>query len=305
MSQVGAPQHDPIPIGEVAKPPFCRLPDPQALFAARAERLRALAETHGLRPYLLFLAGLSEAQAAVQAGLPAVEAPAADAVGRAREFAMPPLDRSRFTVDPAYEATLVRLLAAADRVDMPELARAALGRAVRADAAGRAAMTQAVLVDAVPAEALAEHVFVAAALQVHFARLAATLPADRLVPVGEGACPACGSAPVSSLVVGWPGAQGTRFCACSLCGTLWNHVRIKCAACGSTKGIAYQEIDGGPGIVKAETCDSCRSYVKILYQHKDPALDPVADDVATLALDLMVREAGYRRGAVNPFILGY
>ena len=57
--------------------------------------------------------------------------------------------------------------------------------------------------------------------------------------------------------------------------------------------------------VKAETCESCHGYVKILHQHKEPALDPVADDVATLALDLLLRELGYRRGAVNPFLLGY
>ena len=43
-------------------------------------------------------------------------------------------------------------------------------------------------------------------------------------------------------------------------------MRIKCALCGSTKGIAYQELEGGPGTIKAETCDACRTYVKILYQ---------------------------------------
>ena len=75
--------------------------------------------------------------------------------------------------------------------------------------------------------------------------------------------------------------------------------------CGSTEGIVYQEVEGGPGTVKAEACDVCRSYVKILLQHKDPALDPVADDVASLAIDMLVRESGYRRGGVNPFLLGY
>ena len=140
---------------------------------------------------------------------------------------------------------------------------------------------------------------------MHFARLAAGLDAARLVPVGDGACPVCGGPPVSSLVVGWSGAHGARFCACGLCGTLWNYVRIKCAVCGSTKGIGYEEIEGGAGTIKAETCDSCRSYVKILHQHADPAVDPVADDVATLALDLLVRESGYRRGSVNPFLVGY
>ena len=70
--------------------------------------------------------------------------------------------------------------------------------------------------------------------------------------------------------------------------------------CGSTKGISYQEIDGGPGTVKAETCTSCRGYVKILQQHKDPAVDIVADDVASLGLDLLMRDTEFRRGGVEP-----
>jgi FdhE protein len=45
--------------------------------------------------------------------------------------------------------------------------------------------------------------------------------------------------------------------------------------------------------------------VKILHSHKDPSLDCVADDVASLGLDLLMREAGYKRGGVNPFLVGY
>jgi FdhE protein len=166
-------------------------------------------------------------------------------------------------------------------------------------------MMRALLADQVPVETLADHVFIAAALQVQFARMAARLDAQALVPVGHGACPACGGPPVASMVVGWRGAHGTRFCACALCGTLWNVVRITCTLCASTKGIGYQEIDGTDGIVKAETCDECRSYVKVLHQHKQPDVDPIADDVASLGLDLLVREKGYRRGAFNPFLFGY
>jgi len=188
---------------------------------------------------------------------------------------------------------------------MPEPAMAALLRTIGADPPTRDATAHAVLVDSIPVEALADHLFVAAALQVDFARLAARLEAQRLVPVGDGACPACGAPPVSSMVVGWPGAETTRFCACSLCGTLWNYVRVKCTLCGSTKGITYRQVEGGDGLVRAETCDNCRGYVKILQQQQDPALDPVADDVASLALDLLVRELGYRCGAVNPFMWGH
>jgi FdhE protein len=304
MSKVDAPRHDPVPIGEVAAPPFCRLPEPISLFADRTHRLRSLAQGHPLAPYLKFLGDLTEAQYRIQDDLPSPEMPDADTRKRAREFGMPPLDRNCFAADRAYDATLERLLALATAIEMPAVARDALEHAIAADAGTRETMMRTLLVDSVPIEAIAEHVFVAAASQVHFARLAARLDAKALVPVGEGACPACGGPPVASMVVGWKGAHGTRFCGCPLCGTLWHVVRIKCTLCGSTKGIGYQEIQGAP-VVKAETCDECRSYVKILYQHEQVDVDPIADDVASLGLDLLVRERGYRRGAFNPFLIGY
>jgi len=305
MTKVGLPGRDPVPIGDVASPAFARLPDPRALFATRAKRFRNLAAGHDLEPYLLFLAGLAEVQDRVQLGLAEPVLPGPDALRRSREFAMPPLDRNRFVADSVYETTLDRLLPLADTVPMPNAAAEALGRVRVADAILRESMTQAVLAHAIPVEAMAEHSYIAAALQVHFARLAARLDPKSLVPVGDGACPVCGGPPTASMVVGWQGAHGTRYCGCGLCGTLWNYVRIKCALCASTKGIGYQEIEGGPGIVKAETCNSCHGYLKILQQHKDPAVDIVADDVASLGLDLLVREAGFRRGGVNPFLLGY
>jgi FdhE protein len=305
MSKAGPPRHDPVPIGEVAEPPFVRLPDPSRIFAERAQRFAALASNHPLASYLLFLAALCDAQHKAQDGVPEPELPPADAIARAREFGMPPLDRNRFTAGAEFDAAFDRLLGLAEAIEKPAAATEALARVAAADAAMREEMIRNVLADSIPAERLADHVYVAAAMQLHFARLTARLDDKRLVPVGDGACPACGAPPVSSMIVGWPRAHGTRFCACSLCGTLWHYVRVKCTICASTGGIAYQEVDGGPGTVKAETCDSCHAYVKILHQQKNPALEPVADDVASLGLDLLVREAGYHRGGVNPFLLGY
>ena len=61
MSEVGAPRHDPIPIGEVAKPPFARLPDPRdAVRAARRALRGARATATSSRPICAFLAGLAE-----------------------------------------------------------------------------------------------------------------------------------------------------------------------------------------------------------------------------------------------------
>src|SRR5262249_33251610 len=162
------------------------------------------------------------------------------------------------------------LLTAMSAREMRAAAQTALLNLRGCDSGAVIHMAQSVLAWSIPVEAIAEHVFVAAALQVHFARLAAQLNAASLVPIGDAACPACGGGPASSMIVGWSGAHGTRFCACALCGTMWNYVRIKCTLCGSTKGISYSEIDGGAGTIKAETCAECRSYLKILYQQNDP-----------------------------------
>jgi FdhE protein len=305
MSETGAPPVEAIPIGDTVAPVFACLPDPATLFAERAERFRTLAAGHDLGPYLLFLAALADIQSRVQGDLPPAEWPAPDTVQRAYGFGMPPLDRNAFRLDAAFAAVLSGLLAGLRDVAMPDLAHQALTGLQDTDESERAAMVQNVLMDAIPADAFAPHALVAAALQVHFARAAARLDARRLRPVADGACPVCGGPPVASLVVGWEGAHGARYCACALCATLWNYVRIRCTLCGGTKGIAYHGIEGDAGTVKAETCDSCRGYVKILHQHEDPRLDPVADDVATLALDLLSGAAGFRRGAVNSFLLGY
>ena len=104
------------------------------MFARRAERFRALANGHELKPYLVFLAELSAVQHSIQDGLAAPELPAADAIALARQHAMPPLDRSRFTADAACEAALSRLLASAASLEMPAPAKAALFKLRAADA---------------------------------------------------------------------------------------------------------------------------------------------------------------------------
>ena len=54
-------QPDPSQIGGIAEAPFVRLPDPATLFAARARRLRTLADGSPMADYLLFLAARVEA----------------------------------------------------------------------------------------------------------------------------------------------------------------------------------------------------------------------------------------------------
>jgi FdhE protein len=305
MSEVGGPKVGLMNIGEEAKPPFAVLPDPSALFLGRSKRLATLAPKHELEPYLRFLALVTRAQHDVQPDLPPAVLPSFERIGQALQHGMPPVSRALCEPDDTMQATIDWLLAQLAGAELPAETDKAV-RAIRAASPDqRRSMATAVLEDAAPADNPAERALVAAGLQVHFARLAAMLNADDLKPVADGACPVCGSAPMTSSVVGWPKAHNTRFCACSLCATMWNVVRVKCVLCSSTEGIRYHSIEGKPDTVKAETCDSCRAYVKILYQVNDPVLEPMADDVATLGLDMLMAKDGWKRAGQNPFLLGH
>jgi len=305
MSDKHSPEPDPSVIGGVPKAPFAYVPDPVVLFTRRAARFEALAQDGALAPYLSFLSAVAHAQAAMLGGLAQPELPGAEIVARARQYDMPPLDRGALKPDAVLRETCRTLFGALTSAPMPDVAQAALTRLRAADDDSLDAMIASGLADAIAEDAVAEHIFIAAALQVHFARLASKLNAEALTPVGVGACPVCGGRPVASMIAGWHGAESARYASCMLCGTLWNEVRVKCLVCASTKGIGYQEIDGAGGTIKAETCDECHSYVKVLYQDKDVMLEPVADDVGSLGLDQLLRESEYRRAGLNPFLAGY
>jgi FdhE protein len=185
---------------------------------------------------------------------------------------------------------------------MPDPARAALDRLTQADADAREALADRVLgIDIAPADA-AQACFVSAALQVYWARMAALLDQGTVLAVEPaGSCPVCGSPAVASVVYAEGSLQGVRFLCCPLCASEWHCVRIKCPNCQSTKGIAYHHIPEQPA-VKAETCDECGTYTKILYKDKDPDGEPFTDDLATLGLDVLVGEAGWARATPHPFL---
>jgi FdhE protein len=295
MTTVGKSRGAAIDIGEVAAPPFVRLPVPPTMFAERAARLRTLVSGHALGDALAFFAAIAEAQHAVQSTLAPPLPAAAATVAQALEHGMPPLNRYTWTPDRDFRAIAAWIASELVGCAMPASAEVARSMVASADDAQLDQWATELLAAEAPPDAPGPAVFIGAALQVCFARLASTLDADTLKPIGHGACPCCGSPPVAGAVVGWPGAHGTRFLFCSLCGAAWNYIRIKCAACGTTKGIAYYAFEGEQDLVKAETCEACRGYLKVFQQHKTTAVEPHADDLATLGLDLKLRDAGWRR----------
>lgn len=296
---------DPTLIGGVPTPPLAFLPEPVKLFQTRARRFAFLAESNPLAPYLAFLAELSRLQARLAATLPPVSAIAPMRVTEAARSAMPPIDRLRVSADPALGVTLDAFVEGAVGLSMPEPARLALDAVRAAEPADRIWLLSNILSDRIPDDSAAPHLFAAAAVQVHLARLAATLDAGALVPVGTGLCPACGGRPATTSVMGTQGIENVRYAACACCATCWNEVRVKCLCCGSTKGISYRSVETTEATVKAETCKECHSWIKIFYTTKNPSLDPVADDVGSLGLDILMKETDFRRGGFNPYLAGY
>ena len=298
-------QPDPSLIGGVPTPPLAFLPEPVKLFQARARRFAFLAESNELAPYLRLLAELSRLQARLVATLPPVQPLSPERLAKAVDGAMPPIDRAGLATDMVLDAALHALLEGATEIGMPDEARQALDAVRAADAEQRQWLLANILDDEVPADSAAPHLFAAAAVQVHLARLAATLDAEALVPVSAGVCPSCGGRPVTSSVMGTQGIENIRYATCAGCATRWNEVRVKCLCCGSNKAVTYRSVGTTDATVKAEACRECNRWVKILYQAKNESLDPVADDVGSLGLDILMRDTEFSRGGFNPFLAGY
>lgn len=299
-------QPDPSAIGGVPVAPLAFLPDPAAVFDKRAGRFAFLADHGGnLAPYLRFLANLTALQARLARELPAVTPLPPERIRIARESRMPPIDRTALATDEGMHATLDRFLAEAAALDMPEPARLALSAVTAAGIADRYWLLENILSDRIPEDSAAPHLFVGAAVQLHLARLAATLDPAKLVKIRTGTCPGCGGRPATSSVMGAAGVENTRYATCGCCATQWNEVRVVCLCCGSNAAISYRSVETDEATVKAEVCGDCSGWVKILYQVKNASLDPIADDVSSLGLDMLMKDTDFRRGGFNPFIAGY
>ncbi|HKU94245.1 MAG TPA: formate dehydrogenase accessory protein FdhE [Vineibacter sp.] len=304
MALKGKVVPEPVDIGQIAVPVFARLPDIASNFKVRADRLNALAADHPLESYLRFVAAIAQAQHDAAPRLPPGTLPGKDHFAFCRAHEFPLIDRLTWKRDTSFVAGARALAAALRSVDMPEAAAQALSAFNNRDDASIEALADRVLRDAHEGWETAEVPFVGAALELHFARMAALLDAGEPQPVEpRNLCPVCGSLAVASTVDAARGRQGSRFLCCSLCQTRWNYTRIQCAHCVSTKGIAYQNIEGGSKAVRAETCDECRTYTKILYVEEDAGVDPVADDLASLTLDILVSEAGWARACPSFYLL--
>jgi FdhE protein len=281
-----------------------QLPDPARRFIATAQRLDKLAEGHPMEAWLRFMAMLSRAQHEVATTWAPATSLSEASVSRAVDARLPPLAADGHERDPSWREGLAVLLDHVARSELPVEARSAIEQLRGSETATLEKLADQFLRGGLSASDAAAAVYVAAALQVYFTGSAARMKAADLRLLEErGLCPCCGSPSVDGLITATGTTPGTRFLYCSLCSTAWNHVRAVCITCGGTRRLSLQGIEGDPGLIKAETCGDCHTYAKLLYQVQDTKVDPYADDLASLGLDILVAEAGYARHAPNPFLL--
>ena len=248
--------------------PFFSPPE-RDVFARRAIRAAELAEQDGgtMQAYLKLLAAVSRAQqAALDKCLPQAAVPK-----KTGETELPAADGE--TLPPQFSGCLKAIAAQVSR-DIPPAAQAAL--------------------DAL----LAQTAWTAWTVQL----------ADEDVPEREARvhCPCCGSEAVSNVVLSGGDWDGLRYQHCAVCNSRWNALRAKCTFCGDQSAISHERIDtDAPPVFKgarAEHCGKCGHYRKLFMLADQPHADPVADDLASLALDMLVAEEGSERGGYNLFL---
>lgn len=300
-----------LPRGEIenldhTSVPRLRLPVRASVFADRAARLRQLAPGNPAEAYLQLMATLVEAQ---QHALKAVAVPhiPPSRISVALAHSMPPLLASGWQREPVWREILQTLLTHMRQAQgVPDQALQVCDQLQGQLDNNPQAIEQiadAVLAGQVEESGSAAVPFVMAALQVYWTSLASTLSENQLPSASPfGVCPGCGSLPVSSIVRVGGREDGCRYLCCPLCAIEWHLVRVTCSHCEETKGLFYHSVEGGPEGVKAESCDSCHGYRKIFYQEKLLGVDPVADDLASLGLDMLMGEAGFARGSGNPLL---
>jgi FdhE protein len=288
--------------GGLKEPPAFRLPDIKSVFADRAARFEALAALGREPEFMRFMARLAHAQQQALDAHPMPPTPDAQHLERCRMHGLPPLGTDS-ALDATWRSALKSIIQSL-LADAPEAARRVLSDLDKLDAATLDTQAARLLSLDYPALDPATVPFLGAALQVHWVKRVASLGADELRKLDvPHLCPACGSPPIASVLRINVPVPGTRYLHCVLCATDWYMPRGHCSQCEAQDKLAYYHVENGNDAIRGESCEDCKGYIKSLNQEKDPQADPVADDLATLSLDILMDDSGYERASPNYFFV--
>jgi FdhE protein len=115
----------------------------------------------------------------------------------------------------------------------------------------------------------------------------------------KGYCPVCGSLPHLSLL---KEEVGKRFLLCSYCGYQWQTDRVACPFCNNKdqESLHYFTAEGEENY-RIDLCDKCHQYIKTIDLRVIGEIDPSLEDLATLHLDVIASQKGYKRPVLNPW----
>jgi FdhE protein len=117
----------------------------------------------------------------------------------------------------------------------------------------------------------------------------------------KGYCPMCGSLPSLSLL---KEEVGKRYLLCSYCGYQWRIERLICPFCNNKEfeSLHYLYAEGEEAY-RIDLCEKCHQYIKTIDLRKMEETDPFLEDLATLHLDILASQKGYKRPVPNPWTI--
>ncbi|OHX12837.1 hypothetical protein BI347_04465 [Chromobacterium sphagni] len=259
------------------------------IFSRRADRLRQLAEGHAMADFLRLCAAVCHQQQALH-----------DASRLDPHSAMLRLSQSLGLQLPAPVQSALTAVLALETVALSRLAENLLNGDYPADGPLFAALP-----------------LLGAALQAQATRSIRQRPLP--APQSQGArCPCCGGLPLASLLQRGDSGHAQRYVVCSMCSHAWPVGRVRCLSCGNSRDLLYYSLaaqDRAPaepdhqqphqarGAREVEACGECHGALKQISQLLDADAEAGADDLASLALDLLAGEAGFARIGFNPLFL--
>ncbi|RZN58460.1 formate dehydrogenase accessory protein FdhE [Avibacterium paragallinarum] len=290
------PKDDIVQLASSFHHPVLLFSNPKNLYQRRAERLRTLAQEHPMADYLNFVANIADCQLELLN-----EQPVTQKIEINTETSVP-LALEKWQRDPQWR-DLLRSLLHKMKQKGNENVEATIENLTKAADAELEQLADKLLTQQFSEVGSDKALFLWAALSLYWVQLAQQLPQNSKMESSEDLhlCPVCNAPPTASLVH-FGSEQGLRYLHCSLCESEWNLVRSKCSHCHQTGKLDYWSIDSEFAAVKAESCGDCHSYLKILYQDKDPYVESAADDLASIYLDIEMEEKGFSRSGLNPFL---
>ncbi|WP_085247229.1 formate dehydrogenase accessory protein FdhE [Gilliamella mensalis] len=276
--------------------PLLFYPSPKTLYIHRAERLKILANNSPISYYLKFCAIIAEKQANL-----IKHKPIDIDVSCLLTSEHPPLSLDNLPLKNTWQDYLTSLLDSFSDVSQQiTLVIEQLKNNSSVELQDKALHLLKGEFDQVDGN---ETIFIWSSLSVYYCQLASQIKGKAIAENTDKLwlCPVCNSMPIAS-VIQLGSHNGLRYLHCSLCESEWYVPRVKCTCCDNMKDIQYLALEKDLAATKTECCNACHSYLKILDQDKDPHIEVVADDIASLILDIKTEEEGFAKSGVNPFI---